>query len=313
MVTTILYFSLSLITIGSVAGAVLIANYLRRSYPVNFVESYFYYVILMCAFGIYGIWGLIFIKIILSQITLSDHIVSTISYAIPFLGFPFLIMAWYMYLRYCYELSGSKVGKIVSVAYFFFHLFFFVMLGWSIAQTGDGLFTFPSISLIYVYLILDVILTGWGLIYILSKTFRNNFSVIVPYRRYVLISMAFLLLKVISVYIFYLYPDTVPVFILLYFLSIVIPLIYFYSQKDRIIHLDEGDQKTSNFENLIARYGITRREREIIEEVCSGKSNQEIADTLFISLQTVKDHIHRIYLKMDIKRRVQLIKLMQLK
>jgi DNA-binding CsgD family transcriptional regulator len=61
----------------------------------------------------------------------------------------------------------------------------------------------------------------------------------------------------------------------------------------------------------MARFGISKREREIIEQVCSGKSNQEIADTLFISLQTVKDHTHRIYLKMDIKNRVQLINIMQ--
>jgi DNA-binding CsgD family transcriptional regulator len=76
---------------------------------------------------------------------------------------------------------------------------------------------------------------------------------------------------------------------------------------------DKGALEISSFENLIARYGITRREREIIKEVCSGKSNQEIADALFISLQTVKDHTHRIYLKMDIKSRVQLIKVMQIK
>ena len=311
MVTTLLYFSLSLISIGAIAGAILIANYLRRSYPVNFVESYFYYVILMCAFGIYGIWGLIFIKIVLMQVSISDNTISTISYAIPFLGFPFLIMAWYMYLRYCYELAGSKVGKKVSLAYFFFHLFFFITLGWSIAQTGTGSFTLPGIGLIYVYLILDVILTGWGLIFLFLKTSKINISVFIPIKRYVLISIAFLLFKVISVYIFYLYPVTIPVFILLYFLSIVIPLVYFYSQKEQIIELIEGDPKMSSFDNLIARYGITRREREIIEQVCSGKSNQEIADTLFISLQTVKDHIHRIYLKMDIKRRAQLIRIMQ--
>ena len=75
--------------------------------------------------------------------------------------------------------------------------------------------------------------------------------------------------------------------------------------------MDAGGSEMSSFDNLIARYGITRREREIIKQVCSGKSNQEIADTLFISLQTVKDHTHRIYLKMDIKSRVQLIKTMQ--
>ena len=311
MITTLIYFSLSLVSIGATAGAILIANYLRRSYPVNFVESYFYYVILMCAFGIYGIWGLIFIKIALTQVFISDKTVSTIYYSIQFLGFPFLIMGWYMYLKYCYELAGSKVEKTVSVAYFFFHLFFFIILGWSIAQTGTGLLSLPGIGLIYVYLILDVILTGWGLIFLFLRTSKTNISIFDSQRKYVLISIAFLFFKVISVYIFYLYPATIPVFILLYFLSIVIPLVYFYRQKEKIIQLDESDPNLSSFDNLVARYGITRREREIIQQVCSGKSNQEIADALFISLQTVKDHIHRIYLKMDIKRRVQLIKIMQ--
>lgn len=313
MVTTVLYFSLSLITIGAVAGAVLIANYLRKSYPVNFIESYFYYVILMCAFGIYGIWGLIFVKLVLLQITLSENIVSTISYTIPFLGFPFLIMAWYMFLRFCYELIGSYVNKTVAFSYFFFLFFFFVMLGWSIAQTGSGSFVIQEINLIYVFLVLEVILIGWGLIIISLNTPKTISQVSLPKKRYVFITVAFLLLKLISVYIFYHYPVTVPAFILLYFLSVVIPLIYFYSQKDRFIPMTEGDSEISSFNNLIARYGITRREREIIKEVCSGKSNQEIADTLFISLQTVKDHTHRIYLKMEIKSRVQLINMMQLK
>lgn len=311
MVTTILYFSLSLITIGAVAGSILVANYLRRSFPVNFVESYFYYVVLMCAFGIYGIWGLIFIKIILLQITLSDNIVSTISYAIPFLGFPFLIMGWYMYLRFCYELTGSKVGKTVSLSYFFFNFSFFIALGWSVTQAGSSSFALPGIGLIYVYITLDVVLTGWGLLILFVKTSITSIPNSITHRKYVLISVAFLLFKVLSVFIFYIYPVTVPAFILLYFLSVVIPLIYFYSQKDHFIRMDEGGSEMSSYDNLIARYGITRREREIIKQVCSGKSNQEIADTLFISLQTVKDHTHRIYLKMDIKSRVQLIKIMQ--
>jgi len=39
--------------------------------------------------------------------------------------------------------------------------------------------------------------------------------------------------------------------------------------------------------------------------------NKEISDTLFISLQTVKDHIYRIFQKTDVKNRVQLINLIQ--
>lgn len=313
MAITLIYFSLLLITLGAVSGAILIANYLRKSYPVDFIESYFYYVILMCAFGIYGIWGLIFIKIILQEITLSENLLSTITYAIPFLGFPFLIMAWYMYLRLCYELSGLKVGRSVSISYFFFHLFFFIMLGWLIAQKSEGALKIPGEGLLYVYLVLDVLLTAWGLIFLMLRSFKINIVADKLIRKYVLLTAAFLLLKIISAYIYHLFPATVPIFILLYFLAIVIPLVYFYSQKDGFIKMDKEESELSSFENLIARYGITQREREIIKEVCSGKSNQEIADALFISLQTVKDHTHRIYLKIGIKSRVQLIKIMQSK
>jgi len=45
--------------------------------------------------------------------------------------------------------------------------------------------------------------------------------------------------------------------------------------------------------------------------ICKGNSNQDISDSLFISLQTVKDHIHRIYLKTGVKNRVQLTNLIR--
>jgi len=59
----------------------------------------------------------------------------------------------------------------------------------------------------------------------------------------------------------------------------------------------------------LERFGITRREREVIELICQGKSNQEIADDLFISLQTVKDHNHNVFQKTGVKNRVGLVKL----
>lgn len=50
---------------------------------------------------------------------------------------------------------------------------------------------------------------------------------------------------------------------------------------------------------------MTKREREILELICQGKRNQEIADALFITLQTVKDHNYRIFKKLGVKTRVQ--------
>ena len=55
---------------------------------------------------------------------------------------------------------------------------------------------------------------------------------------------------------------------------------------------------------------VTKRERQIVQKICLGKTNQQIADELFISLQTVKDHTHRIYSKIGINSRMQLVQMM---
>jgi DNA-binding CsgD family transcriptional regulator len=57
------------------------------------------------------------------------------------------------------------------------------------------------------------------------------------------------------------------------------------------------------------RYGITPREREVIELICAGSTNQEIADRLFISVATVKDHNHNIFRKTNVRNRVELVNL----
>jgi DNA-binding CsgD family transcriptional regulator len=51
---------------------------------------------------------------------------------------------------------------------------------------------------------------------------------------------------------------------------------------------------------------MTVREREIANQVLTGKTNSEIADTLAISAETVKRHIRNIYDKCGISSRVEL-------
>ncbi|MGT2771912.1 helix-turn-helix transcriptional regulator [Streptococcus marimammalium] len=50
-------------------------------------------------------------------------------------------------------------------------------------------------------------------------------------------------------------------------------------------------------------YQLTDREKEICELILKGKNNQEIAQELFLSVGTVKAHIHNIYSKMNIHTR----------
>jgi two-component system, NarL family, response regulator LiaR len=51
---------------------------------------------------------------------------------------------------------------------------------------------------------------------------------------------------------------------------------------------------------------ITDREKEVIRLVANGRSNQEIADELFISEKTVKTHMSNILSKLELDDRTQL-------
>jgi ATP/maltotriose-dependent transcriptional regulator MalT len=57
---------------------------------------------------------------------------------------------------------------------------------------------------------------------------------------------------------------------------------------------------------------ITAREREIANLVVAGLSNRQIADRLVVSVRTVEGHVYRIFAKLGIDDRAQLIHLVRL-
>jgi LuxR family transcriptional regulator, maltose regulon positive regulatory protein len=52
---------------------------------------------------------------------------------------------------------------------------------------------------------------------------------------------------------------------------------------------------------------LSDRELEVLRLICQGKSNQEIADELFVALNTIKRHTNNIFGKMGVNRRTQAI------
>jgi len=54
-----------------------------------------------------------------------------------------------------------------------------------------------------------------------------------------------------------------------------------------------------------ARATLTRREREILALISTGASNDEVADGLGISPNTVRTHIYNLYRKIDVPNRMQ--------
>ncbi len=52
---------------------------------------------------------------------------------------------------------------------------------------------------------------------------------------------------------------------------------------------------------------ISPREHEVLVLMAKGHSNQEIAEQLFLSLNTIKTHASNIFMKLDVQRRTQAI------
>lgn len=60
-------------------------------------------------------------------------------------------------------------------------------------------------------------------------------------------------------------------------------------------------------EQLLARLGISKREYEVLQLIAQGLSNQQIAEKLFVSINTVKTHSSNLFMKLDVSRRTQAI------
>ncbi len=71
---------------------------------------------------------------------------------------------------------------------------------------------------------------------------------------------------------------------------------------------DRGDSGTADpLGNFLEKYGLTKRERQIVVYLKEGKSSREIADLLFLSKSTVDTHRRRILKKTARKTTAELI------
>lgn len=62
-------------------------------------------------------------------------------------------------------------------------------------------------------------------------------------------------------------------------------------------------------QKAIDQLGLSKRELEVLQLMAEGLSNTEIADRLFVSLNTIKTHVSKLFEKMDVKRRTQAIEM----
>lgn len=67
-----------------------------------------------------------------------------------------------------------------------------------------------------------------------------------------------------------------------------------------------SESKEQPLEDVKNKYSLTERELEVLSLLWEGATNKEIADELFISINTCKYHISKIYVKLNINSRAQI-------
>ncbi|RDI13121.1 response regulator transcription factor [Flavobacterium sp. AG291] len=75
---------------------------------------------------------------------------------------------------------------------------------------------------------------------------------------------------------------------------------------EKAIYVSKGNDFIPN-QTEIENLAISKRELEVLQLMADGLSNQEIAEKLFVSLNTVKTHSSKVYEKLEVKRRTQAV------
>jgi DNA-binding CsgD family transcriptional regulator len=212
----------------------------------------------------------------------------------------FVILTFFSFITWRY----SKHIILLSLAVF---ILMFIAQSTLFLIDPEYTFTFYRISasITFVYLILCT-----TLYFIIGLKEKITGLLLAAYPIYMLF-LPFLMLDVFRGYFQNFFPEiTIDFrFILLFYL-----LWNIYSLIVAVRNLLETSRMPAELiipERILDKYYITRREKEIIELVIRGYSNQQIADKAFISLGTVKTHLNSIFKKMELKGRLALLSFIQ--
>jgi len=265
-----------------------------------------YFQVFIFTFGFYGIWGQIVIKTFLSDYV-TPELISRFTDISLLMGLPFLVFAWLMLIKFSLEILGRKCNQWFIFSFLFINFLVILGIGYYISQkTG-----IEPISLVRIYfIVLNFIYTIIASIIILFP--GKSISILFKYENQITaFSITILMaLQSIALYFYKNEPIVGMIFIFLFFAGNSFLPVYL-SYGTFITEFSEKPVNDISYDDFFKRYEISPRESDIIREICNGLSNKEISEKLFISLQTVKDHTHRIYIKTNVRSRVQLMNMVK--
>lgn len=284
------------------------------TFDSRFHKKYFYYLVFFYAYAFYALWGPFGLRELLLFGGMQPDTVLRTARWLPMLALPFAAVGWLLYSSLGFSIGDSRkvlalatwvvaiVGLMLPVVWIFGYLY-----------TVSGDISDPVWPLVLAVAALwpDFISTGlvvWGLLSGRKKSGGRE----TRYARKFAWGVALaLILRIVGLALITHESVLAAPGLLLYFLSPALPFLYIFQVSDRVFQpVFPESTHSGKLQHLIDTYGITPREQEVIEKICEGKTNRQIAEELYISLQTVKDHTHRIYTKIGISSRLKLVQLL---
>jgi DNA-binding CsgD family transcriptional regulator len=301
-----LIYLIFIISVAMAAGGVVISSKLRNRFRHDIFSTLLYFQVFIFTFGFYGIWGQVAVKAIFAGY-ISGELLTRFSDMAMLMGLPFLVFAWLMLIQFTREISGRKNHRWFVSIFLLLNFLLLIIVGYLVAKTGN---VSHSSVMKYYYISMNFLYSAAASLLLLFPVKR--LTVIHNHDRKIIVPVTFLLTLLQMILLIFYTSQLI--------LALVFIFVFFAGNTFLPLYLNYGtllsafadeNNKDLSFEDFCVKYEVSPRETDIVREICNGLSNREISEKLFISLQTVKDHTHRIYIKTNVKSRVQLIYLVK--
>jgi DNA-binding CsgD family transcriptional regulator len=318
MGNVLLVFSVVL-GLGAAVWAVLAANDLQKTYGTASLSTLLYYQIFVAVFGLYGIAGQGIVKKILTARGSPFQTTETVWHLFSFLGAPFLILAWYMFLRFSREISDETPGRGFTLGFFLAAFAIYVAYGAGLGalnytKAADQAFATFSISVKVLFAVLDAAVVAAAVPHLLSAAAKmRDAAKGSAVRAFAWLAAAAWLARLLTFLASGRGGMLFSLYVLVFFAAAVPPLLAWRSYLLGHVPgpLETASASVVDMKTFSREFAISRREEEVIRQVLEGKTNKEASEALYISVQTVKDHLYRVFQKTGVRNRVQLINLVQ--
>jgi DNA-binding CsgD family transcriptional regulator len=301
-----LVYIVFLLTVAMAAGSVVLSAKLQKRYNHEVFSPLLYFQVFIYTFGFYGIWGQVVIRSLLPAYISADILARFYDMAL-LLGLPFIVFAWLMILQFSSEIYGTRRTNWFVFGFLLINISVIIIIGYLTGEVPQ----IKSLNIIkHFFIVLNFVYTTIASLQVYYRG-KGNFVISTKDRK--IIAGGIFLNTLLQSSILIMFSSQT-------FLGILFILMFFAGNTFLPVYLTYGATLVSmksdpgqyiSLEELCRRYEVSPRERDIVREICNGLSNKEISEKLFISLQTVKDHTHRIYIKTNVKSRAQLMNLVR--